>query len=367
MNPDVDTRTTAMAGAPRRYQIRPLSTGEVLDRTISLYGGNFWLCTGIASLSALVSLLSGASRLIYLQVYHLSPLTSFMNSVPIALITIFWGLIAVLAYGLSHAALTWGLGCTYLGRAATLGGALSVVRRHVWRYPGLVILQWVVAGWPTIAAYVVMAVGGGVLAARGGNSAVPGAIVIGIGALLVLVSFPFSILRYLRLALSMPASVLEDLAIRPALQRSRALLPDRKGRVFVIFLLAGALYLPLSTVAGVMALMSVRGAVSFIATQATTLLLTFASALLIQPLFSAAFVVLYYDERVRREGFDIQFMMSEAQSGSAQTNAAGALEQAPYQGMPAGVPVQGMAHAGAGAGYANIAEAGAAGQTFPGA
>ena len=107
--------------------------------------------------------------------------------------------------------------------------------------------------------------------------------------------------------------MLEGLAVRPSLQRSRALLIDRKGRVFVVFLLAGALYLALGMVLGVLTIFGLRGNANLIMTQVITLLLTFTANLLLQQLLSAACTVLYYDERVRREGFDIQLMMSEGQ------------------------------------------------------
>ncbi len=315
MYPTHNTPPVAASSAARRFQIRPLSTGEILDRTISLYSGSFWFCTGVAVLPALVSLLSGASRLIYLQVYHLSPLTSALNSGVLAGITLFWLLVSVVAYGLSHAALTWGLGSIYLGRPATLAAAVSVVRRHPLRYPGLTLTQLLVAGWPTVLAYIVLAIGLVGLGPRGlqGGGSIGSLAATGLGALLVFASLPYSIYRYLQISLAMPASVLEDLAIRPALLRSRALLPDRKGRVFVVFLVAMALYSALAVVVGVLALLGLRGSVSFIVTQIIALTLTFAAALLLQPLFAASFVLVYYDERVRREGFDIQFMMSEAQ------------------------------------------------------
>ena len=44
-------------GQPRRpamYELRPLSTGEVLDRTFSLFRSRFLLFAGIASLAAVV-------------------------------------------------------------------------------------------------------------------------------------------------------------------------------------------------------------------------------------------------------------------------------------------------------------------------
>ena len=44
------------------YALRPLSLGEILDRSFAVYRANFWLFVGIGSLSAVVQLLVNASH-----------------------------------------------------------------------------------------------------------------------------------------------------------------------------------------------------------------------------------------------------------------------------------------------------------------
>ena len=50
-----------------RHELRPLTTGEILDRTFFLYRSNFWLYVGLASIAAGVSVLASISRLTYLH------------------------------------------------------------------------------------------------------------------------------------------------------------------------------------------------------------------------------------------------------------------------------------------------------------
>src|ERR1700759_2221224 len=46
------------------HALRPLSLGEILDRSFAVYRANFWLFVGIGSLSAVVQLLVNASQLL---------------------------------------------------------------------------------------------------------------------------------------------------------------------------------------------------------------------------------------------------------------------------------------------------------------
>ena len=46
------------------YALRPLSLGEILDRSFAVYRANFWLFVGIGSLSAVVQLVVNATQLL---------------------------------------------------------------------------------------------------------------------------------------------------------------------------------------------------------------------------------------------------------------------------------------------------------------
>ena len=301
--------TTAGSMAEPRFPLAPLSTGQVLDRSLSLYRMTAWMSVGLMLIPALVSLVFGVVRVGYMHWAHLSPLTSaFSNPVLLTLLVI-GSALAFAAFGCAGAGLVWGVSRVYLGHEATFQTAVEFALPHWFRYAALILVQLVQSAWVTLLLY--FALFTSVFALRQ-RSAVSMGLVVGIVSVLALISLPYSIYRYIQVSLAMPAAVLEGLGIRDALRRSKALLLDRKGRIFLLFLLVGALYLVVGSLIGAVSIMSVRGTMDLIVAQAITLLSTFAATLLLQPLFGIALAVFYYDERVRREGFDIEFMMQEA-------------------------------------------------------
>ena len=115
----------------------------------------------------------------------------------------------------------------------------------------------------------------------------------------------------------MPAAVQEQLGVNAAMRRSRALVSGRKGRIFLALLLvyvlqmvAGVIQLPLVFLA-----LRMHGAQQVLL-QTIQLLVQFVATTLVSPIASIALCLFYVDERVRREGYDIEHMMQRtAQPG----------------------------------------------------
>ncbi len=59
-----EAQAAAVSGPPPMYDLRPLTTGEVLDRTFSVYRSRFWLFAGIASFSAVVESVAATSQMV---------------------------------------------------------------------------------------------------------------------------------------------------------------------------------------------------------------------------------------------------------------------------------------------------------------
>jgi hypothetical protein len=55
-----------------------------------------------------------------------------------------------------------------------------------------------------------------------------------------------------------------------------------------------------------------HGSSGFLAVQLVTLAIGFVSSVLVSPIGAIALCLIYFDERVRREGFDIEFLMSRS-------------------------------------------------------
>jgi uncharacterized membrane protein len=133
--------------------------------------------------------------------------------------------------------------------------------------------------------------------------------ILGLIIIVILLSFPYSIYRYIKISLAIPGAVVEGLPIRASLNRSEALLVDRKGRIFMVFLLMGILYMILGVALVITLTFAMRGQIKMIFAQIVTILSGFLASVLLQPIGAIGLCLFYFDERVRREGFDIEFML----------------------------------------------------------
>jgi len=117
-------------------------------------------------------------------------------------------------------------------------------------------------------------------------------------------------------SLAVPVKVLENKSATDAMSRSADLTKGDRGRIFVIWLLFLVLSFgvglllrwPLEVAAGVSSMVGLQR--SSRGWQAALLVSTFVAECLVGPLATIAFSLVYYDERVRKEAFDLQLMMT---------------------------------------------------------
>jgi hypothetical protein len=123
------------------------------------------------------------------------------------------------------------------------------------------------------------------------------------------------ILLAIRWSLAVPAKVLEGKDVGDAMSRSSELTRGSRGRIFVIWILFivvsfGLSFLlrwPIEIAAGVKSLVALQHAA--VGYRVAHLVAMFLAQSLVGPLATIAFSLLYYDERVRKEAFDLQLMM----------------------------------------------------------
>jgi membrane-anchored glycerophosphoryl diester phosphodiesterase (GDPDase) len=126
----------------------------------------------------------------------------------------------------------------------------------------------------------------------------------------------------LRLSLAFPACVVEQIPATAALRRSITLSKGTKGRIFLLYFLVGVLNWILSmgiTVPLTMIMALLPGASSPKNTDTASvvlLLVIYGAGFVIQaltrPIYGTALNLFYYDQRIRQEGFDIEWMMQRA-------------------------------------------------------
>lgn len=254
--------------------LRPLSTGELLDRTFALYRNHFGLFLGIFAIPHLFVL---AFQCLGVAVEPTgAPLANLLARLPWIYGAMFltWIFSAV-----SQAATVMAVSQLHLDRPTSVLDSYSRVKKHLLGVIGLSLVVGFAVGFACLGLIV------------------PGLI------LLVMWS------------LAVQAKVLEDKGVFEAMTRSSDLTRGRRWRIFVIWILFVILAIvvgqllqwPISLAAGVSGNVMLQR-VSPI-WQVASLAASFISECLVGPLATIAFSLIYYDERVRKEAFDLQLMM----------------------------------------------------------
>jgi hypothetical protein len=311
---------------PRKstYELRPLTTGEVLDRTFYLYRNNFWLFAGISAVAATVSTVTAIMQQVYLHFRapemaspKPSPAAVMAHLGPVMGVGLVAGLLYLVVYSVTQAATVKAVTAIYLGQSTSMKAAFDAVKGRWVRYFGIALWQ----AWSAIWLYLLLVAPGVVgvflLARHGGgaNTGMVGAMV-GLGLLMVfggLGAAVYGIIAYIRNSLAVPAEVMEGLTIRAAMRRSKVLAAGTKGRIFLLFLMLAVLGVVVGGVEMPLAfLMAKSKGMQMVGIQAMLLFVNFVVRALVGPVGAIGLCLFYIDQRVRKEGFDIEVLMERA-------------------------------------------------------
>ncbi|MEI9979127.1 MAG: hypothetical protein WDN23_09005 [Edaphobacter sp.] len=287
-----------------RHELRPLTTGEILDRTFFLYRSNFWLYVGLASIAAGVSVLTSIARIAYLHFKNV-PVTS-PNAVMVgSAFSVVGALIYFAVYSVTHAATVSAVSSIYLGEPTSMDRAFNAVKGHWVRYCLIALWQTWSAGW-IFALLIVPVFTMTALGIKNMTGLIALLVFLAIGGLV------YGLIAYIRNSLAVPAAVIEDLPVRRAMRRSKQLVAGGKGRIFLLLLLLFALYFVAGALQMPFALLLLRSrSAEHIIEQFISLFVAFLCSSLIGPVASIALCLFYFDERVRKEAFDIEFLMDK--------------------------------------------------------
>ncbi len=307
----------------------PSSLGEILDRTAALYRSRFLVFAGIAVIPTGSLLLFGAACLIFVAWFgsggqsRLSPETIGMLTVAFFA---FCGVvvlpIAVGVSSLSTAAMNQAVARAFFDEKPTIRGAYKEAWKRGWEFVGLYLLEglaiWVV---PSAIGFVALIVLTALGSAAGG--AALGGFIAGLLFIAVIVALAvYVILALLRLSLAFPACVVEKLGPLTAIRRGNRLSEGTRGRMCLLYLLGLALSgilslamtIPITLVAALIPTSNNPERVQAASMILVALLYaaSFATQALIRPVYGIALMLFYYDQRIRHEGFDIEWMMQRA-------------------------------------------------------
>ena len=292
--------------------LRPMSTGELMDRTLVLYKKNFKLFVGIA-------IVGPASYLVFqlLTMSSASIQAGTRHRVnPFSAASLGFGFMAgifimLAGMAIAHGATVRAVAAVHLGFPIKIVEAYKSLKGKIWRLLGVFVCMGLLATLAALVAVLLVAIVIVAIRALFMNNRGPVAalavfmvfvpvLIIGISAMIV----------WVRYALAIACCVVEDLGVVKSLKRSAALSKGSRFRIFLIytvFLIAGML---LGAALGGLA----GAAGTLIPNVMTRLILiyfaSFIGGALTGPLATIGIALVYYDERVRKEAFDLQLMMS---------------------------------------------------------
>lgn len=298
--------------------LRPLSIGELFDRAFMLYRRHFPLFVGLTAVPGIFALIMTLAQQGFQAVMarqagapaasaepdlaSLGAALAFLATMVISMI-LYW-----VVYMVALGATTFAVSEIYLGRAVTISQVYGRMRGRIGALIVLLVLAGIRVGGVALAGLLVSGIAIGV-----GSVASPV-----LGGLLafafLLATFGLCLFMALRYGVSVPALMIEGLPAGAAIRRSVELTEGRLGRVFLLVLcatlvtyaavvlfqgpfLGAAMMAGLETTTGFW--LNVAGAVTgTIGTTLTT------------PFMIIGLALIYYDARIREEGFDLELTLA---------------------------------------------------------
>jgi MFS family permease len=263
--------------------LRPLSLGELLDRTFFLYRRHFLLFVGIAAIPySFFFVINLATALV--PIFAGSDATGRVPPAGIAAAAIGGGLFALVAVFAGGVAFLFSVGATvfavseiYTGRQTTIRESLSRVRGKTWTIFGVLFLS----GLIIVGGFIALIIPG--------------------------------IYLMCRICVATPAALLEDIGPSDSIRRTFDLTRNFAGRAFMIYLLYFAMVWGVVAVFQFpfMLLLAVSAKQMQLRVLLTVLMQVgnFIGSVLVAPVSTIGFALFYYDLRVRKEAFDLQMMM----------------------------------------------------------
>jgi hypothetical protein len=256
--------------------LRPLTVGELLDRTFFLYRRHFAMFVGIAALPNLILL---AFQLT--QIVISGAVTSLVSM--LATLVVYFMTIAV-----SQGATIIAVSQIQLDRETSVTEAFGAIRSRIYDLAGIIFGM----GIRILIGFILLIVPGVYLA--------------------------------IVWSLAIPVAVLEGRNLSESLQRSAELTKGHRGRILVVYFLLLVLVYIVTLLLEVPTMAAVavwggglRGGDVPAWGSIVIALSNFITTSIVGPIVTIALSLIYYDERVRKEAFDLQHMMQEIDQAAA--------------------------------------------------
>jgi hypothetical protein len=307
--------------------LRPMTLGEILDRTVQLYRSNFLLFAGISIPYAGVLLVLGLLQIGLTETLRMTHTAEQLQVLTVTTAGIILP-ISFLIYGIVMAATIRAVAWVHLGKPATIRGAYASILPRWGRYLWLMIITGLIVFTPLVLLYYcyfgimshyVTGFGTDPAAQQAAMSNPQTLVIIGAASLFfMLLLIPivvYTILMGVRYSLAVPACVVEKLKVRPAIRRSIHLARGSWGRIFLLWLLVFVIKLGVVGLTQFFIFVSAfkhPGQMPGPGISALSTVIGFFTNTLLGPIWAAGIALFYFDQRVRKEGYDIEWMMQAA-------------------------------------------------------
>ena len=312
------------AAKPGIIPLRPLALGEILDGAITCIRTHPGIMVGLSAVVVTISQLIQLP-ILYLLLRDLSAAESLgPDADPGAVFEVFAGSLSAL---LVSAVITWlaqlvltgmltvVVSRAVLGRRIGAGEAWAAVRPRLAALVGLTLLTFLL-----VLAAVLVGLLPGLLAAGAGAPGALVAILLVLGGLAAVVA---AIYVYVTLALAPAALVLEKQGVVPSIRRSRRLVHGGWWRVFGVLVLAAIISAVISQIVQLPFGLLGGGLLGFDPEAAARLPALLASAVgailagaITSPFNAGVLVLLYVDQRMRREALDLELARAAGVAGA---------------------------------------------------
>jgi hypothetical protein len=254
--------------------LRPLSTGQLLDKAFQTYRQNFGLFAGISALPQGCLLIA---QLLMLATMRSSRTDPFVAGISAAAAGLTMMLVSIVVGAIATSATTFGVSDIYLEKQTSISACFARVKGKI----GKVVYTSIEFG-----------------------------LRVGLGFVLLIIPGIYWVGKY---GLAIPSVVLEDINARDSFKRSAELTKDAIGRILTIYFLTWVLIFAVEVGLGV-AIAAVAPALAksagTLTSQVFAQVLSSVVSTVVTPVMSIALTLAYYDQRVRKEAFDIESMLT---------------------------------------------------------
>lgn len=295
-------------------ELRPLRLGEILDRTFQLYRARLPLFLGIATVSTIFELLWSAFQLGGTWLLGRHPIGPAQQ--------IFTTVTAIVGWA-------FGFGCAALATAAVNRAVLSIYEgktASITESYGALRGRWLTCVWVNVVAFftawspiIVVALGVTVSivlakSARTLTQANAVTFVYSFAAIAAVIAAPLCIWLTLRYSLGIPVCIQEGIGTLKSLKRSVMLSRESRGRIFLLLLVVGSAWFVLLMVLMIptFAFFAKNKGHMVVGVTIYTLGVSFLISTLMKPVYGIGLTLFYYDARVRKEGYDVEWMLEHS-------------------------------------------------------